>query len=180
MSVQRGASVGAAALERFAVFGYAHTTLGDIARKVGVTEARLQDEFISKEALVAVLTAPLLDRLVVLVGVAGDADSHDPDAAAEILGCYFGVLVDHRQTLDVLLGDPTASACPAVGRLRAALTTLRDELADPAGGQEGRIVAAAALGAVEHAVADLSDVELLVGRAVVVSTAVTILVTGAP
>lgn len=172
---ERGARIVAAALGRFARSGYAQTTLGDIASAAGLTEVELQERFITKEALVAELTGPLLVRLDALVRTAGDADSHDPDKVAEVLAAYLSVLVDHRQEVEVLLGDPTAAACPAVSRLQAGLTELRDELAGPAGGLDERIRAASALGAVHQAVADSTDVELLISRAVVIGAAMAIL-----
>lgn len=178
MSPERGARIGVAAMNQFARSGYAKTTLGDIARRVGLTEAQVQDEIVTKEALVAELTRPLLERLDALVRTASDADSHDADEVAEIMGAYLGVLVEYRQLVEVLLGDPTAAACPAVTRLRIGLDELRNELAGPAGGFEGRILASAALGAVHRAVADLTDVELLAMRTAIIEAAAAILVAG--
>lgn len=171
----RAGRVADAALDRFARNGYAQTTLGDIASGAELTESQLQDDFVTKEVLVAILAEPLLTRLEALVRAAGDADSRDPDEAAEILGAYLGLLVDHRQLVQVLLGDPTAAACPAVGQLQTDLTALRDELAGPAGGFHERILASSALGAVQQAVADCTDVELLATRTVIIETAVAIL-----
>lgn len=175
MSAEFVARIASGTLDRFARSGYGRTTLGDIARRVGLTEAQLQDEFATKEALVAVLTRPLLEQMDALVRMAGDVDSHDPDRITEVLGAYLGVLVDHRRLVEVLLGDPSATACPAVRRLRTALTELRDELVGPAGGPGERIVASSALGAVHRAVSDFTDGELLASRTVVIETAVGIL-----
>lgn len=175
---ERDSRIVAAALGRFARSGYAQTTLGEIARAAGLTEAELQESFVTKEALVAGLTGPLLVRLDALVSTAGDADSHDPEEVAEVLGAYLSVLVDHRQEVKVLLGDPTAVASPAVGRLHAGLTELRDQLAGPGGGLDERIRASSALGAVHQAVADSTDLELLATRAIIIETALAILVNG--
>lgn len=178
MPTERGAGrIPAAAMERFARSGYARTTLSTIATGAGVTEAQVQDAFGTKEALVAELTRPLLERLEALVRTARDADNDDPHEVAEILGGYLAMLVEHRQPVEVLLGDPTAAVCPAVVRLRSGLTRLRDELAGPAGGLDTRIRASSALGAVQQAVADSSDVELLATRVVIIQTAAAILVT---
>lgn len=166
----------AAALELFRRNGYERSTLAEIAGEAGLTERQLQEEFATKEALVAELTRPMLHGLDSLVRTAADTDSYDPDELAKILGAYLGVLVEHRELIDVLLGDPTAADCPAVGRLRGGLAVLRDELAGPAGGLDERIRASSALGAVQRAVADFTDLELLDCRAVIIEAAVAILV----
>lgn len=175
MPTERDARIVAAALARFTRSGYERTTLGDIARAAGLTEVEMHDSFVTKDALVAELTGPLLVRLDALVRSAGDADSRDPDEVAGVLGAYLSVLVDHRKEVEVLLGDPTAAACPAVSRLQAGLTELRNELAGPAGGLDERIRASSALGAVHQAVADSTDAELLTTRAVVIGAAMAIL-----
>lgn len=178
MRTGRSASrIAAAALDRIARSGYAQTTLSTIAAGAGVTEVIVQDTFGTKEALVAELTQPLLEQLEVLVRAAGSADSNDPDQVAAVLGKYLATLVAHRQLVEVLLGDPAAATCPAVVRLRSGLLELRDELAGPGEGLGGRIRASSALGAVQQAVADSSDVELLATRAVIIQTATAILVT---
>lgn len=177
MSATRGdGRIGAAALERFARRGYAQTTLADIADGAGMTEAQLQDEFASTDALVAYVAAPLLDRLAAMVSDAEDGDTRDPLEAAGVLEAYLGALVDHRRLVEVVLGDPTAASCPAVSRLRAGFTALRDVLAGPAGGLPERIRASSALGALHQAVADFTDAELLTTRGVVIDAAVAILI----
>lgn len=169
--------IGGAALDRFARSGYAQTSLSDVARCAGVDQAVAQEEFASMDALVAELTRPLIEQLDALVVAADSADTNDAEEVAEILGQYLGTLVEHRQLVKVLLGDPTAAICPAVIRVRAGLTRLRDLLAGPAGGQDERIRASSALGAIQQAVADFSDVELLASWAVILHAAAATLVT---
>jgi len=167
--------IAAAALERFARSGYVGTTLADIADGAGLSEAQLKAEYATKDILVSDLTAALLDRLEALVRVAGGAATGDRVEAARVLGAYLRALSDYRSLVEVFLGDPAAAACPAVSRLRGALTGLRDALAGPAGDATSRIRASSALGAVQQAVADFTDAELVVARAVIIETAVAIL-----
>lgn len=167
--------IGAAALDRFARHGYAHTALADIAVGAGVPEAQLQTQFADVGALVAALTTPLARRLDAHVRRAALADTRDHTEVAAILSEYLDTLVDHRALIEVLLGDRTAAECPPVNRIKAGLTELRDRLAGPLGGPGERIRASAALGAVQQAVADFSDAELVTTRTVIVDTAAAIL-----
>lgn len=81
-----------AALDLFARHGFAATTVRQIARAVGVTDAAIYAHFANKQALLDALMAeagpPLLERL------AGDLDTLAEQHPAEVIPRTFGRLVD--------------------------------------------------------------------------------------
>ncbi|MGH9179850.1 MAG: TetR/AcrR family transcriptional regulator [Acidimicrobiales bacterium] len=173
----REGRVASAALGRLRTSGYALTTLAEIASAAGLSEAELSAAFGAKNEILAELAAPLLTRLNEVLDAACTADLLRPDQLRGVLESYHDALVEHRLLVEVILRDPTAGSSDAVVAVRAGLIRLRDELATGTGDDldHHRVRAASALGAVQGAVLDLTDVDPTAVRDEAVTAAIAIL-----
>lgn len=156
--------------------GLALTTLDDVARGADVDGGDLRARFGDMEGLMRALALPLLSRLQETVASAATADLRQPRQLRTVIERYLDALVAHRLLVGVILGDPTAASSESVRLVRAAIRSLRDELA---GGSDSdldhRIRAASALGAVQAAALELADMDPTKVRAVITDAAVAIL-----
>ncbi len=122
------------------------------------------------------LVTPLLRRLRHVVAAAATADLHRPQQVRSVIEAYLDVLVAHRNLIGAIQWDPAAASSPSVRLVRAALHNLRDSLARGPGDElQRRIRAASALGAVQAAVLELTDIDPATVRDVIAEAAVAIL-----
>lgn len=164
------------ALGRLQSSGFAQTTLDDVARAADLREADAQALFGDMEGLMNELVSPLLDRVGEIATSAAAVDLRDTTQLRGLIEGYLNALVAHRVLVGVVLGDPTATSSASVRLVRATMLVLRDELARGTGGDRNhRIRAASALGAVEAAVLELTDVDATTVRDVITDAAVAIL-----
>jgi len=164
------------ALGRLHACGFALTTLDDIARAADVGAAELQAVFGDSEGLVQELLSPLVAGLRQVAAAAAASDLRQPGQLRTVIEAYYDVLVDHRLLVGVVVGDPAGAASASVRMARAAMADLRDTLAQgPGADLDHRIRAASALGAVQAAVIELTDLEASTVRDVVTVAALAIL-----
>jgi AcrR family transcriptional regulator len=164
------------ALDRLHTHGFGLTTLDDVARAANLREAELQDVFGDIEGLMRELVSPLLARLREIVTTASAADLRQAERLRHVVEAYLDTLVAHRRLVGVILGDPTGAASESVRLVRGAMVGLRDELARAAGPDlHHRIRATSALGAVQAAVMEFSDLDAGTVRDVITDAAVAIL-----
>lgn len=150
------ARVLAAALVLFGEQGYGGTSLQDIGDRLGVTKAAVYYHWRAKVALLASVAEPLLHRMD---GVIESAPGTWSQAGCrDLLGDYVDAVLEARIAAKVLIKDPTAADQPAAAKMRVQRRRLRNLLAPPSGErQAGKVLAACALGALEGAMLDFSD-----------------------
>lgn len=164
------------ALGRLQSSGFAQTTLDDVARAAGLREADAQSLFGDMEGLMSELVSPLLGRLREIAASAAAVDPRNATQLREVLEGYLDALVAYRALLCVVLGDVTAASSASVRLVRATMGSVREELARGMGGDlDHRIRAASALGAVQAAVLELTEVDPTTVRDVITDAAVAIL-----
>jgi len=156
--------------------GLTLTTLADIAQAADLQEADLHRRYGDTGGLIGHLVAPLLDRLHGITASAAGAELRRADELRQVIEEYLDALTAHRVLVSVVLGDPAASSSEAIQLVRRAIQGLRDELARGLGsGLEDRIRAASALGALQAAVLEPTELDPAVVRDVIVDAAVAIL-----
>jgi AcrR family transcriptional regulator len=143
-----------AALDAFCVGGYRGTTLQEIAEQVGLSRGAVLHHFRSKADLLNAVLEPYgsaLDRLL------DTADMSDPPTLNEqqrLLGDLAGLVLRHRQAVELLMRDIAAShqldSAPAWAARTRRLTSL---LAGADADDIGRIRTTASIGAILHPVA---------------------------
>lgn len=128
------------------------------------------------EAIVETRALPLLSRLAALTASAATADLRQAMALRAVVEEYMDALLLHRSVVTAVVLDPAGGSSEAARLVRDAIAALRDELARGTGSQlDGRIRAAAALGAVQAAVLEPSDFDPATVRDVIAGAAVAIL-----
>jgi AcrR family transcriptional regulator len=164
------------ALGRLQSSGFAQITLDDVARAADLCEADARALFRDTEGLIHELVSPLLGRLKEIATSAAAVDLHNATQLRELIGRYLDALVAHRALVGVVLRDPTAASSASVRQVRDTVRCLRDELARATGGDlDHRIRAACAMGAVQDAVLELTEVDPTTVRDVIIEAAVAIL-----
>jgi AcrR family transcriptional regulator len=91
-----------AALDLFSAKGLQHTSLKDIADRLGMTKPALYYHFSSRDDLVSSLAKPLIDDFDAYVG-AMEADP--PTGRRELLGSFFDLTYRHRGLLLLAIRD---------------------------------------------------------------------------
>lgn len=156
----RGSRIGtrdeilATALELFLAQGYDATSLREIAERLDITKAALYYHFPAKEQLVVELTRQFLNDLADLLATArADRSGERSPSRNELLDAYLGLLMEHRQVLDLLTRNPSTQNHPDVGlRARNLIEALTAELAGPEATPEDKLRVACAMGAIASVV----------------------------
>lgn len=166
------------ALGCFRSRGFALTSLADVARAANLDDADVGALFGDKEGLMSELVSPLLSRLGEVVAAAAVADLTQHRQLRNVIEGYLDTLVAHRLLVGIILGDPTAASNESVRLVRATMSCLRDQLAAGTGSDPERgIRAAAALGAMQAAALELTDIDPTTVRHVIADAAMAILLT---
>lgn len=109
-----------AALERFAVDGYANTAIEQICQEAEVSTRSYYELFDSKEACYLALLSQITDRLVAgVVDSLRDAPADESEATSRLLAAFAHSLIDDPRLAKVTFGQ-AAGISPAVDAQRRA------------------------------------------------------------
>lgn len=132
-----------AALEAATIHGITKLSMGDVARRAGLSRQTLYRYFPSKDVLVAAVVAAETTKLIDQV-LGAAVDHEDPRASLEAaLSTAFGLLRDHplldrllRTEPEALLPLLTTEGSPAMVRVRSIIELLVGERAPAAVGDD--------------------------------------------
>ena len=159
--------------------GVAGTTLEDVADAAGVDEGNLRACLVDMEGLMAALVTPFLERLEPVAARAAAVDLGQEQAIREVIDAYLDAILDHRSVAGVVLSDPTAASTEPARRVRALTMAIRDHLAGGLSADlDGTIRATSALGALQFAALERSDLERHILFHTLTEAAVAILLPG--
>jgi AcrR family transcriptional regulator len=114
-------TISAVALELFLQQGYEHTSMREIADRVGITKASLYYHHRSKQELLLAIVEPLVAEWRAIVAEAETLD-HTPEHIRHVLGRSLDAMLGHRAAAGIFLRDAVA--------VLAALVPLWPELLD--------------------------------------------------
>ncbi|MFN0025832.1 MAG: TetR/AcrR family transcriptional regulator [Acidimicrobiales bacterium] len=139
-------------LARFLEHGYRGVSVRDIADALGVTVPVLYYHFDSKDGLLAAIVEPFAhDGEALLTTLSAAPPLGRRRFVTRALAGYYDVLVAHLDVFRFVAADLTVRHHPVAGhRLAAQAARFLDLLADPEAGREGRLYAAAAMGAIRR------------------------------
>ncbi len=165
------------ALELFVRQGFSHTTLQDIADRLGVTRAAVYYHFATKADLIRSLVQPAVDDVDAFLTEAARRDL----APRELLERFFDLTYTHRLIFLALTSDPTgladADAEDWVPRLAAQFQLL---LAGPEPSERQRIRAVMAANGLSRSATLLTDIPYEQLRAETVDAAMDLLAAPEP
>lgn len=95
------------ALSRFEAYGYASTSLRDIADELGLTKAALYYHFPAKSDMVKRLLMPVEEQLTSTFSHL-TSDPHDLSSVRKVMEAYLQVYIDHQRVMRWLTNDVTA------------------------------------------------------------------------
>ncbi len=93
----------------FATRGYGSVSIADLADALSTSKAAIYYHFNFKQDLLATIVTPLLDALRACL--AGNQPTREA-----LLGEYIDVLLEHREALQILMGDVGAVMATPVGK----------------------------------------------------------------
>lgn len=117
-----------AALEQFATFGFAATSLQQIADHAGYSKSSVLYHYASKEALLEAAVGPAIERLEVLVGEFAEGRRSDA-ARGAFIGRFVDLLLGERLAVHVFVSQGhSLRGIPIIERGNAAIRVLADAI----------------------------------------------------
>jgi TetR/AcrR family transcriptional regulator len=123
-----GAELSQMALQQFAAVGFAGTSLQQIAASAGYSKSSVLYHFASKEALLAEVLTPAIERLEAILG-GFLTTSEDEASRRRFVEDFVDFLLKHRLEVHVLINQAQSlKGIPVIDRARALIVCLGDAL----------------------------------------------------
>lgn len=167
----------ATALEAFRENGYEGTSVADVVRAAGLSEAAFARDFELKEQLLIDLVEPLLNDLESTLDRFPRHPSW-PDQGRELLSAYLDALLVHRDLISWIDGDAAVLRHPELGeRLTDTNRRVREAIRGDNRSSAARLGAAAVLGALWRPLRDATDVDAAQERDAMLAAALAVVAT---